>query len=547
MPVRVRRLGRVGFEEAYDLQRALTRDKEDWLLLLEHPATITLGRRADPSNVLVDPIEKGVRLIATDRGGDVTAHGPGQVVAYAIVSIDDDPAAIPAHAHRLEDAAIEVVTDLVGHVTRVGRLQGHPGVWVDLDGERPAKICAIGIRTERVDGVKRTLHGIALNVDVDLELFSGIVPCGLADRPVTSLAALGSTVSPREVENRLVDSLTRRLGSGIDDISVHPVATVATELDGRMLERRLRAAGQDPDTALALATRKPSWLRIPVRREQSFANTRSVVADLGLVTVCEEAGCPNIFECWSQGTATFMVNGERCTRACAFCLIDTRKPEALDASEPERVAEAVDAMQLSHAVVTCVARDDLHDGGAGAIAETIRAIRRRRPDTTVEVLISDLKGDRVALDVIIDAAPDVLNHNLETVARLQRAIRPSAGYARSLAVLARSAAAGLVTKSGLMVGLGESDSELISALRDLAAVGVQIVTLGQYLRPTSAHAPVDRYAEPEVFEHLAVAGRALGLAHVQSSPLTRSSYHAREAAVAATAVPVTLGREGSRG
>ena len=353
-------------------------------------------------------------------------------------------------------------------------------------------------------------------------------------------------MTTREVEDRLVEALARRLGPMFDDVSVHPV-TIGEPDTGRMLERRLRAAGQDPSAALPLATRKPAWLRIPVRREDSFAATRSVVADLGLVTVCEEAGCPNIFECWSQGTATFMVNGERCTRACAFCLIDTRKPEALDASEPERVAEAVATMGLSHAVVTCVARDDLADGGAGAIAETIRAIRRRRPATTVEVLISDLKGRREDLDLIIDAKPDVLNHNLETVARLQRAIRPSAGYARSLGVLARSASAGLVTKSGLMVGLGETDDEIETALGDLAAVGVQIVTIGQYLRPTEAHAPVARYADPEVFDRLAAIGRALGLAHVQSSPLTRSSYHAREAADAASAVPVTMRKVGAQG
>jgi len=257
--------------------------------------------------------------------------------------------------------------------------------------------------------------------------------------------------------------------------------------------------------------------------------------------VCEEAGCPNIFECWADGTATFMVNGDRCTRACGFCLIDTRKPLALDASEPRRVAEAVERMGLAHAVVTCVARDDLADGGAAAIAETIRAIRERNPDTAVEVLISDLKGSAADLDLILEARPDVLNHNLETVARLQRAVRPSAGYARSLGVLARSAAAGLVTKSGIMLGLGETDDEAVTALGDLAAVGVQLVTIGQYLRPTKDHLPVARYAEPSVFEWLAEQGRALGLAHVQSSPLTRSSYHAREAADTAQPVAVTLG------
>jgi lipoic acid synthetase len=224
-----------------------------------------------------------------------------------------------------------------------------------------------------------------------------------------------------------------------------------------------------------------------------------------------------------------MVNGERCTRACGFCLIDTRRPMPLDPTEPERVAEAVVRLRLAHAVITCVARDDLPDGGAGAMAATVRAIRDRSPDTAVEVLTSDLKGDADSLQILLEARPDVLNHNLETVARLQRAVRPSAGYLRSLTVLARSAAAGLTTKSGLMVGLGETADEVEEALADLAAVGVQIATIGQYLRPTERHLPVSRFWEPAEFEDLAERGRQLGLAHVQSSPLTRSSYHAREA------------------
>jgi lipoic acid synthetase len=246
--------------------------------------------------------------------------------------------------------------------------------------------------------------------------------------------------------------------------------------------------------------------------------------------VCEEAGCPNIFECWADGTATFMINGERCTRACGFCLVDTRHPLALDPDEPGRVAEAVERMGLAHAVVTAVARDDLDDGGAGAFAATIDAIRLRTPSTRVEVLIPDCKGDPASLARIFDARPDVLNHNLETVARLQRAVRPNAGYARSLAVLARAKAAGLVTKSGLILGMGETDDEVLAALADLSAVGVDIVTIGQYLRPTAHHLPVDRWVEPSAFERLAAAGRALGIGHVEASPLTRSSYHAREAA-----------------
>ena len=199
-------------------------------------------------------------------------------------------------------------------------------------------------------------------------------------------------------------------------------------------------------------------------------------------------------------------------------------------------------MGLAHAVVTCVARDDLPDGGAGAIAATIRAIRQRQPGTSVEVLISDLKGSAEDLELIVAERPEVLNHNVETVARLQRAVRPQAAYARSLTVLARAAAAGLTVKSGVMVGLGESDEELLETLGDLQAVGVSLVTIGQYLRPTAAHLPVARYVEPADFERYAEAGRAMGLAHVQSSPLTRSSYHARDAAASARPVPVTLGR-----
>ena len=215
-----------------------------------------------------------------------------------------------------------------------------------------------------------------------------------------------------------------------------------------------------------------------------YQSLRKLNEDLHLVTVCEEAGCPNIFECWAEGTATFMVNGERCTRACGFCLIDTRKPLPLDPSEPERVAEAVVRLNLAHAVITCVARDDLADGGAGAIAQTVRAIRERSPQTNIEVLTSDLRGDADSLALLFEARPDVINHNIETVARLQRAVRPSAGYARSLTVLARSAAAGFTTKSGLMVGLGETSDEVTETLADLAAVGVSIATIGQYLRPT---------------------------------------------------------------
>ncbi|HEV3187981.1 MAG TPA: lipoyl synthase [Acidimicrobiales bacterium] len=526
----------MSFAEANDLQRALLQANDDYVLLFEHPPTYTRGVRTLEEHFLIPPSELNAVVIDADRGGDVTYHAPGQVVAWAIVSVADDPAAGKAHVRKLEDAVIDAVrrADPEGRLGVVGRLDGYPGVWADLEGI-PSKIAAVGVRTERNDaGIRRTLHGVALNVEIDLEGFKAIVPCGIADKPVASLTSLGLVVTTLDVENLLGEELERQLGGSSRVARVD--RSVATTSDERPLIRRLRKAGVDPDAGLSLHVRKPEWLRIEAHMGTEYQSLRKLTEDLRLVTVCEEAGCPNIFECWSAGTATFMVNGERCTRACGFCLVDTRKPLALDPTEPERVAEAVVRLNLAHAVITCVARDDLADGGAGAIAQSVRAIRERSPGTNVEVLTSDLKGDADSLQILIDARPDVMNHNIETVARLQRAVRPSAGYLRSLSVLARSAHAGLTTKSGLMVGLGETVDEVEETLADLAAVGVQIATIGQYLRPTERHLPVARFWEPAEFEDLAERGRRLGLRHVQSSPLTRSSYHAREALSDATPV-----------
>ena len=476
-------------------------------------------------------------LERTDRGGDVTYHGPGQLVAYPIVRVPDDPAAGPAHVHRLERILVETLADL--GLPGASSVDEYPGVWVGADGPDPRKIAAIGVRTMRVGpGRRRTLHGVALNVTTDLEMFGHIVPCGIADRGVTSLRAEGIEAPMEVVVDAFVARAAAVLGAGVaerHDVVTGPAAT-AVPVDGgeRPLLRRLRQAGVAPEDGLDIAQRKPPWVRVPVRIGKGYRRLGATIHDLGLVTVCEEAGCPNIYECWAEGTATFMINGERCTRACGFCQVDTRHPSPLSPDEPERVAQAVERMGLGHAVVTCVARDDLPDGGAGAMANTVRAIRARTPGTTVEVLISDCRGDAPSLDAIFEARPDVLNHNIETVARLQRAVRPSAGYARSLAVLARAGQAGLLTKSGLMVGLGEHEDEVVATMADLRGVGVSIVTIGQYLRPSRDHLPVSRYWTPEEFGRLRRAGAELGVAHVEASPLTRSSYHAREAAIAAT-------------
>jgi lipoic acid synthetase len=277
-----------------------------------------------------------------------------------------------------------------------------------------------------------------------------------------------------------------------------------------------------------LRSGRPDWLKVRVRATPELEQVRRTVSERGLHTVCFSAACPNLNECWSRGTATFMIGGSRCTRRCAFCDVATGRPDALDPHEPARVADAVAALGLRFAVVTCVARDDLPDGGAGQMADTVRAIRERCPGVGIEVLIADYAGDEAALAAVLDARPDVLNHNLETVERLQRRVRPAASYERSLFVLRRAGelAPGLPIKSGLILGMGERDDEIEPALRDLRAAGVSRLTLGQYLRPSPEHLPLDRWLTPAEFAAWAARARELGFEGVASGPLVRSSYHA---------------------
>ncbi len=536
-PLRVRWLGTVRYAEAADLQRALQEEPgSDYLLLLEHPSVYTLGVRTKPAHLLPTISSTKAEVVRADRGGDVTFHGPGQLVGYPILDIPGGPGSIPRFVHAIEQLVIDVLSGLG---LAAGRLEAYPGVWVGTDGPEPRKICAVGVRVDR----GRSRHGFALNVRTDLSMFRHIVPCGIPDKPVTSLQSEGIDVTLREV----VDLVSARaaevfaFGGRAREIDRQDCAFTPAQGGGavlatfgvRPLERRLAAAGVDSGAGLGMSERKPDFLRAPVRIGSEVLGLRSTLKGLGLVTVCEEAGCPNLSECWADGTATFMINGERCTRACGFCLVDTSHPFPPDPGEPSRVAAAVRRMGLAHAVVTAVARDDLVDGGAEGFVRTIEAIRAECPGTAVEVLIPDCKGDEAALHAIFGARPEVLNHNVETVPRLQRAVRPSASYARSLAVLARAKRAGLTTKSSIMVGLGESAGELRSVLVDLRAVGVDIVTIGQYLRPSARHLPVARWWRPSELAELADFGYGLGFAHVEASPLTRSSYHARRAATAA--------------
>jgi len=274
---------------------------------------------------------------------------------------------------------------------------------------------------------------------------------------------------------------------------------------------------------------KPSWIKVRLPNNPVFWSTKSLVADLKLVTVCEEAQCPNRWECWGQGTATFMIAGDKCTRACGFCAVKTARPDALEADEPARVAEATRRMNLKHVVITAVARDDLKDGGAEHFQQTIEAVRDANPGIVIEVLVPDFNDRDWALQLVMDARPHIFNHNLETVERLTPLVRSRAKYHRSLAVLKKAKAmvnGRVATKSGLMLGLGERREEVLQAMDDLLAADVTVLTMGQYLRPTQKHLPVVEYIYPDVFEELKVIALEKGFKHVASGPLVRSSYHA---------------------
>ena len=548
----VRWLGRVPYREALVVQQAMfEHGSGDHLLLLEHPHVFTHGPRADiATNVKVAPTSVDAELVAVRRGGDVTYHGPGQLVGYPIVNVPNSLGASD-HVAAIQQLIVDALTEL--GIVDAGCLSEYPGVWVGVGGPNPRKICAIGVRLAH----GRTMHGFALNVHTDMRyLRDYIVPCGIGDKPVTSLAEEGIDTDMAVVVDIVARLAGERWGSGgierqdvawkarPDDLSPFsrgegPGAAVrrahehGVDMPAPATRAGARLEQAGVSEGLAIAARKPEWLRPKVRIGIEVLALQRTVRHHSLLTVCEEAGCPNLSDCWADGTATFMVLGERCTRACGFCLVDTHKPMPPAADEPQRVAAAIREMNLAHAVLTMVARDDLADGGFGHVADCVAAIRAARPGTTIETLVSDAKGDPASLALLTAAGagrPDVFNHNVETVARLQRAVRPSAGYARSLGVLAHAKAAGLTTKTGFMLGLGETGEEISGLLHDLAAIGVDIVTIGQYLRPTSNHLPVARWAEPAEFDRWKEIGEELGIGHVEASPLTRSSYHAKQAA-----------------
>ena len=532
--LRTRWLGRLPYTEAWDLQRAIHegkvvgRTRDDYLLLLEHPPVFTIGRNGDGSNLLVDRVGLGAEVHHVDRGGDITFHGPGQLVGYPILSLDDPKQIVP-YVRRLEQTLIETLAEFG---VEAWAEPGYTGVWTGK-----GKVAAIGVRVAR----RVTMHGFALNLHPDLAYFGMMNPCGISDRPVTTLSELvGRKVTLEEATEVLIPRFEHVFGYQESETQLGAFARGQGRRSEFEVDRLVEAGtfSQEKRSAEPILINgrlpgeppRPDWMKVTARLDGDYMELKKMMRGLQLNTVCEEANCPNIYECWGMGTATLMILGDKCTRACGFCNVTTGKPTEFDVFEPFRAAEAIHQMNLKHAVITSVNRDDLDDGGAGIFAHTIRESRRRSPATEIEVLIPDFKGDREALQTVMDAVPEVLNHNTETVLRLQRDIRTSANYGRSLSLLWRAKQMNPdgLTKSGLIVGMGETRDEVLGALADMRAVGIDIITIGQYLRPTSRHRPINRYVHPDEFAEYKAFGEGLGIPHVESGPLVRSSYHAKE-------------------
>ena len=532
----VRWLGNLPYSEALILQKGLKEsvagehNPYDYLLLLEHNNVITIGRTGDTNNLLLDSDElekKGIEFFETDRGGDVTFHGKGQLIGYPIMRLQDPKKVIP-FVRSLEKTIIKT---LGSFDIEAFSKEDDTGVWTS-----EGKIASIGVKVSKWT----TYHGFALNIFDKLEGFDFINPCGNQEEKIASVHTFNSEISFDDIVNKITETFTAEFG--YEDVGIQMSQFTPTQLKKQkkheideMLDKGVFQKNNNlvPITIKGLLPNepeRPEWMKVKANLGKDYRDLKNLISEKKLNTVCEEASCPNIYECWSMGTATFMIMGDTCTRACGFCDVNTGKPNDLDELEPLRVAESVLTMGLTHAVITSVNRDDLLDGGSQFFAQTINEVKRLNPSTSVEVLIPDFKGDKGAIDNIIEASPEVLNHNLETVPRLQREIRTAASYGRSLSLLqyARESAFLGKTKTGLIVGMGEEFEEVIAVLEDLSQINVDIVTIGQYLRPTAKHRPIHRYVDKEEFIKYKSIGESFGIPHIESGPLVRSSYHAKD-------------------
>ena len=532
----IRWLGKLPYGEAYILQKGLhsaTSQESspfDYLLLLEHNNVVTIGRSGDINNLLVSKNilnENNIEFFETDRGGDITFHGDGQLIGYPIIRLDDPKKVVP-FVRKIENVIIDSLAEL--SIEAFSKTDD-TGVWT-----KEGKIASIGIKVSKWT----TLHGFSLNISENTKGFDFINPCGSSEEHVVSIQQYDETVSFKEV----AEIISRKF---VEIFKYEKVDKQFSQFTPRQLKKKkefhidqlvnngvFNASKNSVPITLNSSVKsepeRPEWMKVKANLGKDYLSLKSLIKEKRLNTVCEEASCPNIYECWSMGTATFMIMGDTCTRACGFCDVNTGKPCDLDMDEPYRVAESVKIMGLTHAVITSVNRDDLDDGGSAFFAKTIDEVRLKNNETSIEVLIPDFKGSKEAIDTIINANPEVFNHNLETVPRLQREIRTAASYGRSLALLQYAKESHFLgkTKTGLIVGMGEEFEEVISVLKDLSRINIDIVTIGQYLRPTQRHRLIDRYVSEDEFEQYKTIGQELGIPHIESGPLVRSSYHAKD-------------------
>jgi len=506
MSLEIEQWGLVSYRQAYARQLQLVdqlqrgdRDN-DVCMILEHPPVFTLGRNSTAEHVGVSDTflkRKEIELIKVERGGEVTYHGPGQIVCYPIINLRRAKLSVLQFVRNLEEIMLEVVKKFGIKADRDPR---NHGIWC-----RSCKLGSVGIAIKH--GI--TYHGLALNVTVDLEPFGWINPCGLDGVSMTSMQ--------RECKKSL---------------DVEKVKETIIEAFGKVFQRETRISdgdvAQSAEHLPARRSAKPKWLKQKLPVGPGYEKTRRLVKNRDLHTVCQEARCPNQFECYGKSTATFLIMGEFCTRNCRFCAVAHRQAERLDPGEPHRIAKAVEDLALDYVVLTSVTRDDLDDGGAGHFVRTMQAIRKICPDTLIEVLIPDLMGNESALQHLCRHHPAVVNHNVETVARLYPEVRPQAIYERSLMLLrnVKKFDQKTVTKSGLMVGLGETKEEIEKTMADIRECGCDLLTLGQYLQPTKKHLPVHRFVPPKEFDNLRERAFDLGFKGVAAGPHVRSSYQA---------------------
>jgi lipoic acid synthetase len=485
--------GHLGYGEAFQGQLDLVEERingsgPDRLVLIEHPPVVTLGRSGSHEDLCLSEAalhQRGVEFYAVDRGGQATFHGPGQLVAYPIIKLTEKD------LHRYLQTLLEVVAAVIRTCGfKPVFKQGRPGVWVDSK-----KIASVGIAVKNWV----TYHGVALNVNCNLDGFNWIVPCGNRAERITSLQALQrKPLNFTEVKEIFIKEFRKSFGY--------------TAKPG----------------SFQRANRRPDWLNRPAPNPDVIHQMERLLDQLQLATVCHSAHCPNLGECFNRGTATFMILGTRCTRACRFCIVDKGTPQTPDPDEPERIARAVESLNLNYVVITSVTRDDLIDGGAEQFKKTIKHVRKRCRRTRIEVLIPDFRGSIGALQTVCNAHPDVLNHNVETVARLYPVVRPGARYRRSLGILEYAAQQRVPVKSGLMLGLGESPTEITETLTDLKRAGCRCLTLGQYLTPSEHHYPVARFVSPDEFKKWSAFAHQMGFTQTAAAPLVRSSYRADE-------------------